>query len=137
MKKRTRGKLVTAATIDVRVFFFSISFVRSARNEKSCFSKMVLAQHSRPHPRHSTCSALASWASSQSVPLGVATIPPFILSLSLCVILSQSLSISYRGLRVLVRACRQEELHGGGVTVERGQNESRGANLYMRGKRME
>ena len=96
---------------------------------------MVLAQHSRPHPRHSTCSALASWASSGSVPIGVATIPPFILSL--CVSLSLNLTISYPVLRVLVRACRQEELHGGGVTVERGQNESRGANLYMRGKRME
>jgi hypothetical protein len=30
MKNQTRGKLVTAATIDVRVFFF-ISSVRSAR----------------------------------------------------------------------------------------------------------
>jgi len=70
---------------------FSISFVRSDRNEKSCFSKIVLAQHSHPHPRHSTCSALASWASSGSVPIGVATIPPIILSLSLCVLTSQSL----------------------------------------------
>jgi len=93
----------------------------------------VLAQHSRPHPRHSTCSALASWASSGSAPIGTATILPFILSL--CVSLSLKLSISYLVLRVLVRACRQEELHGGGVTVARGINESRGANLYMRGKR--
>ena len=58
-------------------------------------------------------------------------------SLSLCVLISQSLNLSYLGLRVLVRACRQEELHGGGATVERGLNESRAAILYMRGKRME
>ena len=37
----------------------------------------------------------------------------------------------------LVRACRQEELHGGGVTVERGIKESRAVILCMRGKRME
>ena len=55
---------------------------------------MVLAQHPHPHPRLSTCSALASWASSGSVPLGAATIPPIIHSLCLCVIHSQSLSIS-------------------------------------------
>ena len=96
---------------------------------------MVLAQHSRPHPRHSTCSALASWASSGSVPIGVVIIPPFILSLS--VSCSLNLTISYIVLRLLVRACRQEELHGGGATVERGLNESRAAILYMRGKRME
>ena len=97
---------------------------------------MVLAQHPHPNPRLSTCSALASWASSGSVPLGAATIPPFILSL--CVSFSQALSVSYLVLRLLVRACRQEELHGGGVTVERGLNESRAATkLYMRGKRME
>ena len=89
---------------------------------------MVLAQHSRPHPRHSTCSALASWASSGSVPIGVVIIPPFILSLS--VSCSLNLTISYPVLRVLVRACRQEELHGGGVTVARGIHESRGAILY-------
>ena len=72
----------------------SISLVGSARNVKKVFfSKMVLAQHSRPHPRHSTCSALASWASSGSVPIGVATIPPIILSLSLCVLTSQSLNL--------------------------------------------
>jgi len=59
--------------------------------------------------------------------------PPFILSL--CV--SSSLNLSYLALCLLVRACRQEELHGGGVTSERGQNESRGAKLCMRGKRME
>ena len=113
--------------------FFFISSVRSARNEKNVFfSKMVLAQHSHPHPRHSTCSALASWASSGSVPFGAATIPPFILSL--CVSLSLNLTISYPVLRVLVRACRQEELHGGGVTVGRGLHESRGAILHMRGK---
>ena len=53
---------------------------------------MVLAQHPHPNPRLSTCSALASWASSGSVPLGKATIPPFILSL--CVSFSQALSIS-------------------------------------------
>ena len=48
------------------------------------------------------------------------------------------LSISYLVLRVLVRACRQEELHGGGATVARGLNESRVAiPLCMRGKRME
>ena len=58
-------------------------------------------------------------------------------SLSLCVLTSQALNLSYLVLRVLVRACRQEELHGGGVTSERGQNECRGAILYMRGKRME
>jgi len=115
--------------------FFFISSVRSARNEKSCFSKMVLAQHSRPHPRHSTCSALASWASSGSVPIGVVIIPPFILSLS--VSCSLNLTISYPVLCLLVRACSQEELHGGGATVGRGLNESRGAILYMRGKRME
>ena len=61
--------------------------------------------------------------------------PPFILSL--CVSLSLKLSVSYPALRVLVRACRQEELHGGGATVERGLNESRPVILYMRGKRME
>jgi hypothetical protein len=67
--------------------------------------------------------------------------PPFILSLcvSFSLNLSQSLSISlnlsYIVLRVLVRACRQEELHGGGVTVGRGLNESRDAILCMRGKR--
>ena len=104
-------------------------------NEKSCFLKMVLAQHSRPHPRHSTCSALASWASSGSVPIGVVIIPPFILSLS--VSCSLNLTISYPVLCLLVRACSQEELHGGGATVGRGPNESRGAILYMRGKRME
>ena len=59
--------------------------------------------------------------------------PPFILSL--CV--SSSLNLSYLALCLLVRACRQEELHGGGVTSERGLNESRGAKLCMRGKRME
>ena len=58
-------------------------------------------------------------------------------AISLCVILSQSLSISYLVLRVLVRACSQEELHGGGATVARGIHESRVAKLYMRGKRME
>ena len=92
---------------------------------KLFFSKIVLAQHSHPHPRHSTCSALASWASSGNVPLGTATFH----SLSLCVILSSSLNLSYLALRVLVRACRQEELHGGGATVDRGQNESRVAKL--------
>ena len=51
------------------------------------------------------------------------------LSVSLCAILSQSLNLSYPALRLLVRACRQEELHGGGVTVGRGQNESRVAKL--------
>ena len=56
--------------------------------------------------------------------------PPFILSVCLCVLISHSLSISYLVLRVLVRACRQEELHGGGVTVARGIHESRGAILY-------
>ena len=59
--------------------------------------------------------------------------PPFILSL--CV--SLPLNLSYIALCLLVRACRQEELHGGGVTFERGQNESRVAILCMRGKRME
>ena len=99
---------------------------------------MVLAQHPHPNPRLSTCSALASWASSGSVPLGKATIPPFILSVCLCVLISQSLTISYPVLCLLVRACRQEELHGGGATVFRGLNESRVAiTLYMRGKRME
>ena len=93
-------------------------------NEK----KFFFQKHPHPHPRHSTCSALASWASSGSVPLGKATIPPFILSL--CVSLSLKLSVSYPALRVLVRACRQEELHGGGVTVVRGNHESRDANLY-------
>ena len=96
---------------------------------------MVLAQHSHPHPRHSTCSALASWASSGSVPFGAATIRTLSFSLSLCV--SLPLNLSYLVLCLLVRACRQEELHGGGVTSERGQNESRGAKLCMRGKRME
>jgi len=96
---------------------------------------MFLAQHSHPHPRHSTCSALASWVSSGSVPLGAATIPPIIFSL--CVSLSLKLSVSYLVLCVLVRACRQEELHGSGVTVARGINESRPVILYMRGKRME
>ena len=96
---------------------------------------MVLAQHPHPNPRLSTCSALASWASSGSVPLGAATISSNFLFL--CVSFSQALSVSYLVLRLLVRACRQEELHGGGVTVARGPNESRGANLYMRGKRME
>jgi len=116
--------------------FFFISSVRSARNEKKVFfSKMVLAQHSHPHPRHSTCSALASWARSGSLPLGTATFHS--LCLFVCPHLSISLNLSYLVLRVLVRACRQEELHGGGVTVGRGTNESRGANLYMRGKRME
>ena len=100
-------------------------------NEK----KFFFQKHPHPHPRHSTCSALASWASSGSVPLGKATIPPFILSL--CVSLSLKLSVSYIVLRVLVRACRQEELHGGGATVARGINESRPVILYMRGKRME
>ena len=64
---------------------------RRHRCARLFFSKMVLAQHSHPHPRHSTCSALASWASSGSLPLGKATIPPIILSLSLCVLTSQSL----------------------------------------------
>ena len=50
-------------------------------------------------------------------------------SLSLCVMHSQAFSISYIALRVLVRACRQEELHGGGATVGRGLNESRVAIL--------
>ena len=135
MIKRTRGKLVTAATIDERVFFFHFFCEKCSKMKNHIFSKMVLAQHSHPHPRHSTCSALASWASSGSLPLGKATITPFILSLSLCVILSEAFSISYIALRVLVRACRQEELHGGGVTVFRGLNECRGAILYMRGKR--
>ena len=117
-------------------YSFFISSVGSDRNEKT-WEKIVLAQHSHPHPRHSTCSALASWASSGSVPLGAATIPPIILSVSLCVIHSLCVSISYPVLRVLVRACRQEELHGGGVTVGRGLNESRAAKLCMRGKRME
>jgi len=64
--------------------------------------------------------------------------PPFILSVCLCVLISQSLTISYPVLCLLVRACRQEELHGGGATVFRGLNESRVAiTLYMRGKRME
>ena len=117
-------------------YSFFISSVRSDRNEKT-WEKIVLAQHSHPHPRHSTCSALASWASSGSVPLGAATIRTLSFSLSLCVSLSLNLTISYPVLRVLVRACRQEELHGGGVTVGRGLNESRGANLYMRGKRKE
>ena len=122
---------------------------------------MVLAQHSHPHPRHSTCSALASWASSGSLPLGKATISSNFLSL--CVSLPLNLSylalcllvracsqeelhgggvtvfrgtnVSYLVLRVLVRACRQEELHGGGATVGRGPNECRVAILYMRGKR--
>jgi len=53
---------------------------------------------------------------------------------NLCVSLSLNLTISYLVLRVLVRACRQEELHGGGVTVGRGLHESRGAILCMRGK---
>jgi hypothetical protein len=48
-------------------------------NEK----KFVFQKHPHPHPRHSTCSALASWVSSGSVPLGAATIPPFNLSQSL------------------------------------------------------
>jgi len=116
--------------------FFFISSVRSARNEKSCFSKMVLAQHSHPHPRHSTCSALASWARSGSLPLGTATFHS--LCLFVCPHLSISLNLSYIALCLLVRACRQEELHGGGVTVGRGLNESRVAkHLHMRGKRME
>ena len=131
MKKQTRGELVTAATNDVRVFFFHFFCEKCSKMKKSFFFQ----KHPHPHPRHSTCSALASWASSGSVPLGKATIPPFILSVSLCVLLSQSLSISYPTLRLLVRACRQEELHGGGVTVERGLNESRPVILYMRGKR--
>ena len=64
------------------------------------------------------------------MPIGVATIRTLSFSLSLCVSLSLNLSISYLVLRVLVRACRQEELHGGGVTVARGIHESRGAILY-------
>ena len=82
--------LVTAATIDVRVFFIDIFGRKCSKCKKVFFSKIVLAQHSRPHPRHSSCSALASWASSGSVPIGKATIPPFILSL--CV--SSSLNLS-------------------------------------------
>ena len=64
--------------------------------------------------------------------------PPFVLFHSLCLFVCQSLNltISYPVLCLLVRACRQEELHGGGVTVARGLNESRVAILYMRGKRM-
>ena len=34
MKKQTRGKLVTAATIDVRVFFFSFLWWEVLENEK-------------------------------------------------------------------------------------------------------
>ena len=64
--------------------------------------------------------------------------PPFVLFHSLCLFVCQSLNLSYIVFRVLVRACRQEELHGGGATVGRGLNESRGAkHLHMRGKRME
>ena len=55
----------------------------------------------------------------------------------MCPSLSISLNLSYHVLCLLVRACRQEELHGGGVTVGRGINESRVATLCMRGKRME
>jgi len=46
----------------------------------------------RKYPRHSTCSALASWASSGSLPLGKATISSNFLSL--CVPFSLNLSIS-------------------------------------------
>jgi len=68
------------------------------------------------------------------MPLGTATFH----SLCLFVCHSLNLSISYIALCLLVRACRQEELHGGSVTVFRGLNESRAAiPLYMRGKRME
>ena len=53
--------------------------------------------------------------------------PPFHLSfyLFVCPHLSISLNLSYLVLCLLVRACRQEKLHGGGVTVFRGLNESR------------
>ena len=72
------------------------------------------------------------WPRGRGVGVCPSARPPFILSL--CVSLSLNLTISYPVLRVLVRACRQEELHGGGVTVGRGLNESRGAILCMRGK---
>ena len=76
---------------------------------------------------------LASWARSGNVPLGKATFHS--LCLFVCPHLSFSLNLSYLVLRLLVRACRQEELHGGGVTFLRGLNESRVAkHLHMRGK---
>jgi hypothetical protein len=57
-------------------------------------------RHSHPHPRHSTCSALASWASSGSLPLGKATISSNFLSLcvSFSLKLSQSLTLFFASL---------------------------------------
>jgi len=116
--------------------FFFISSVRSARNEKSCFSKWC----SRSTPTLTPGIAhVAPWPRGRVVGACPSARPPFHHSFSLfvCHSLSISLNLSYIGLRVLVRACRQEELDGGGATVERGLNESRGATLHMRGKRME
>ena len=82
---------------------------------------------------------VARWPRGRVVGVCPSARPPFHLSfsLSLCVSLPLNLSISYIALRVLVRACRQEELHDGGVTVARGPNECRVAKLCMRGKGME
>ena len=132
--KQTRGKLVTAATIDVRVFFFPFLLCEVLEMKKVVFQKWC----SRSTPALTPGIAhVAPWPRGRAVGVCPSARPPFHLSfsVSLCVILSEAFSISYLVLRVLVRACRQEELHGGGVTVARGINESRGANLYMRGKR--
>jgi hypothetical protein len=82
---------------------------------------------------------VARWPRGRAVGVCPSARPPFhqTFCLFVCHSLSISLNLSYLVLRVLVRACRQEELHGGGVTVARGLNESRVAKLCMRGKRIE
>ena len=82
---------------------------------------------------------VARWPRGRAVGVCPSARPPFhqTFCLFVCHSLSISLNLSYLVLRLLVRACRQEELHGGGVTVGRGIHESRGAILCMRGKRME
>ena len=106
---------------------FLISSVRSARKKKSKFRKLCSRStypltHEAAHVARRTRGRVGVCPSASQ---------PLNHSLSFFVCHSLTISVSYIALRVLVSACCQEELHGGGVAAARGLNESRAAKLHI------
>ena len=95
IKKRTRGELVTAATIDVRVFFFLFFCEKCSKMKKSFFFKSTPTL--TPGIAH-----VAPWPRGRVVGVCPSARPPFHHSFSLfvCPYLSssQSLTLSFASL---------------------------------------
>jgi len=87
MKKRTRGELVTAATIDVRVFFFLFFCEKCSKMKKSFFFKSTPTL--TPGIAH-----VARWPRGRVVGVCPSARPPFHHSFSLFLCVSFSLNLS-------------------------------------------